>query len=37
MKLSRISAGGNWEERTELSSKYKKIELHELLKMLLKL
>lgn len=37
MKLSRISTGGSWEARTEISSKYKRIELQELLKMLLKL
>lgn len=36
MKLSRLSTGGGWNTRTELSSKYKKIELQELLKQLLK-
>lgn len=36
MKLSRLSTSGSWNTRTELSSKYKKIELQELLKLLLK-
>lgn len=36
MKLSRLSTNGGWGTRTELSSKYKKIELQELLKLLLK-
>ena len=33
MKLSRMSVGEDWETRTSLSSKYKKIELATLLKM----
>lgn len=36
MKLSRMSVGEDWETRTSLSSKYKKIELATLLKMWLK-
>ena len=33
MKLSRMSVGEDWEPRTSLSSRYKKIELTTLLKM----
>ena len=33
MKLSRMSVGEDWETRTSLSSRYKKIELTTLLKM----
>lgn len=37
MKFSRLSVNSDWETRTELSSRYQRIELAELLKMLLKL
>lgn len=33
MKLSRMSVSEDWETRTELSSKYQKMELATLLKM----
>ena len=33
--LSRISTNGDWEARTEVSKKYKKVELEEILKILL--
>lgn len=36
MKLSRLSTNGDWKTRTELSSKYRKIELQELLKLVMK-
>ena len=34
--LSRLSTNGDWEARTEVSKKYKKVELEEILKLLLK-
>ena len=34
--LSRLSTNGDWETRTEVSKKYKKVELEEILKLLLK-
>ena len=37
MKFSRMSVDGKWESRTKLSSRYKEIELHELIKVLLNL
>ena len=36
MKFSRLSVGGDWEGKTELSSRYQQIELQELLKTLFK-
>lgn len=36
MKFSRLSVGGDWEARTEVSSRYKQVDLQELLKTLLK-
>ena len=37
LRMSRLSVNGKWEGRTNLSSKYKEIELQEILKVLLKL
>ena len=34
--LSRLSTNGDWEARTEVSKKYEKVELEEILKLLLK-
>lgn len=36
LALSRLSTNGDWEARTEVSKKYKKVELEEILKLLLK-
>lgn len=36
LSLSRLSANGDWETYTEVSGKYKKVELEEILKLLLK-
>ena len=35
LALSRLSTNGDWETRTEVSKKYKKVELEEILKILL--
>ena len=36
LALSRLSTNGDWDARTEVSKKYKKVELEEILKLLLK-